>query len=107
MGTSTLRELGWLTILDRVRYFAILHVFKIRKRMAPSYLCRSFAPVSSVHSHHTRGSIYDYHISREDIPGCFSYFGKNQWNNLPVELKSIDSIVIFKVRLKRYLLAEY
>ena len=107
VGTSTLKELGWLTIPDRVRYFAILHVFKIRKRMAPSYLCRSFAPVSSVHSHHTRGSMYDFHISREDIPGCFSYFGKNQWNNLPVELKSIDSIAIFKVRLKRYLLAEY
>ena len=53
--------------------------------MAPSYLCRSFAPVSSVHNHHTRGSIYDYHISRDDIPGCFSHFGKNQWNNLPVE----------------------
>ena len=27
IGPGTLRELGWLSILDRVRYFALLHVY--------------------------------------------------------------------------------
>jgi len=107
VGTSTLRELGWLTILDRVRYFAILHVFKIRKGTAPSYLCRNFVPVSGVHDHRTRGSNFDFHISRQDVPGSFSYFGKVQWNDLPNEVKAIDSFAVFKVRLKSYLLARY
>ena len=42
VGTGILRELGWLTIPDRVRFFAILHVFRIRKGSAPPYMCHGF-----------------------------------------------------------------
>ena len=107
VGKGTLRELGWLVISDRVRYFALLHAFRIRKGLAPSYLCRGFVRVSEVHEHQTRGSAHDFHLSANDVPGGFSYFSKIQWNDLPSELKSIDSMAIFKVRLKSYLMAEY
>ena len=107
VGTGTLRKLGWLSISDRVSYFALIHVFRIRKRLAPSYLCRNFIRVSEVHDHQTRGSAQDFHLSANDVPGGFSYFSKIQWNNLPGELKIIDSMPIFKVRLKGYLMAEY
>ena len=107
VGTGTLRELGWLMVSDRVRYFASLHAFRMRKGLAPSYLCRYFVRVSEVHEHQTRGSAHDFHLSANDVPGGFSYFSKIQWNNLPGELKIIDSMPIFKVRLKGYLMAEY
>ena len=100
VGTATLRELGWLLVPDRVRYFAMLHVFRIRKGTAPSYLRQGFVGISGVHNHQTRGSAHNYHIPREDVPGCFVYFGKIQWNRLPVNLKSIDSEAVFKVKLK-------
>ena len=107
VGTGALRELGWLSIADRVRYFALIHAFRIRRGLAPSYLCRSFVQVSGVHGHHTRGSAYDFHISVGDIPRGFSYFCKVQWNELPVNLKSIDSEALFKVKLKRFLMTDY
>ena len=107
VGTGTLRELGWLVVSDRVRYFALLHAFRIRKGLAPSCLCKYFVRVSEVHEHQTRGSAHDFHLSANDVPGGFSYFSKIQWNDLPGELKIIDSMPIFKVRLKSYLMAEY
>ena len=107
VGTATLRELGWMTIPDRVRFFAILHVFRIRKGLAPPYLGRGFVKISAVHNYMTRGSAFDYHISREDVPGGFSYFSKIQWNSLPVNLKTIDSEAVFRVRLKRFLTDDY
>ena len=107
VGSATFRELGWLQISDRVRYFAMLHAFRIRKGLAPSYLVRGFVQVAAVHGHHTRASGHGFHISKDDLPGGFAYFAKVQWNSLPVELKSIDSMAIFKVRLKRYLMAGY
>ena len=107
VGSATFRELGWLQISDRVRYFVLLHAFRIKKGLAPSYLLRSFVQVAAVRGHHTRASNHGFHISRDDVPGGFTYFAKVQWNDLPVELKSIDSMAIFKVRLKRYLMHDY
>ena len=107
VGTGTLRELGWLSVPDRVRYFAILHVFRIRKGTAPSYLRQGFVGISEVHSHLTRGNTHNYHISREDIPGCFAYFGKIQWNALPDSLKALERVDLFKAKLKQYLMRDY
>ena len=107
VGSATFRELGWLQISDRVRYFGLLHAFRIRKGLAPSYLVRSFVRISAVHSHHTRSSDCGFHISREDIPGGFAYFAKVQWNELPVELQSIESEAIFRVKVRRYLMRGY
>ena len=107
VGSATFRELGWLQISDRVRYFALLHAFRIRKGLAPSYLLRSFVQVSAVHGHQTRASHCSFHISGSDIPGTFSYFTKVQWNELPAQLQTIDSETIFKVKVKRYLMKGY
>ena len=107
VGSGTFRELGWLQIADRVRYFALLHAFRIRKGLAPSYLCRGFARIDGVHHHETRGSAYGFHISNSDFPGYFSYFAKVQWNALPVNLKAIERIDLFKAKLKQYLMRDY
>ena len=107
VGVGALRELGWLLIADRVRYFAVLHAFRIRKGFAPPNLCRGFVQVSRVHSHETRGSSLNFRLTRDDIPGSFAHFGKVQWNNLPDALKLIDSLAVFKVKLKQHLMATY
>ena len=107
VGTGTLRELGWLQVADRARYFALVHAFRIRKGLAPSYLCKGFVQVSGVHGHQTRGSAFDFHLSASDSPGSFSYYSKCQWNDLPAQLKCIDSLAVFKVKLKQHLMATY
>ena len=107
VGTGTLKELGWLLVSDRVRYFAMLHAFRIRKGSAPPYLSRNFVHIAGVHSYQTRGSAFDFHISGDDTTGGFSYFSKVQWNGLPVHLKSIDNIDLFKAKLKQHLMDNY
>ena len=104
IGPEVLRELGWLTILDRVKYFALLHVFRVKKGCGPSYLRKGFVTITDVHSHKTRASCTGYHISGEDIDGSFRLFGKKEWNALPDRLKNLDNIDLFNVHLKKYFL---
>ena len=90
MGTDAFRQFGWLSIADRVRYFA----YRIRIGLARIYV-GGFVRF-------LRGSAFDFHILASDIPGVFSLFCKIQWNELPVRWKSIDSEASFKAKLKRF-----
>ena len=101
--------LSWLTVPDRVRFFRLLHVFKIRSGLSPSYLSVHFRPVHTVHSYGTRGSRHDFHISKEIsmAPSSFSYMAIADWNALPDDLKGIQSLSLFKSKLKQYLLSLY
>ena len=107
IGLSTLRELGWLTVMDRVRYFSLLHVFRVKRGGGPPYLRRGFVSVSDVHDHTTRASCNGFHISGDDVVGSFSYFGKKEWNALPDSLKALGNIDLFKVKLKQHLMSNY
>ena len=74
ISQGTLRELGWLKIRDRVRYFALLHVFRVKNGLVP---------LKDVHDHKTRGSCTDFHILANDVVSTFEYFGKKEWNAIP------------------------
>ena len=62
VGFSDIRRLSWLNVQDRVRFFKLVHVFRIRSGIAPSYLSSNFIPVANRHSHCTRSSVNDYSV---------------------------------------------
>ena len=104
------RQLGWLCVSDRVRYFKMVITFKVRMGQAPSYLSDCFQRFSTVHSYETRGSQSDYIVSREDTASSamlnsFTYTAKKEWNRLPSSLKTIRKLEVFKSKLRDYLLA--
>ena len=109
VGKSELLQLGWLSIPDRVTYFRVIHLFKIRNKTAPGYLSESFKSVSDVHSHNTRGSGHNFQLSRElaNARNNFNFLAAKEWNSLPHELKLIPELRIFKKRLKSYLFSQY
>ena len=107
IGTGDLRELGWLTVMDRVRYFSLLHVFRVNKGCGPSYLKGGFTHVRDVHGYETRASALGYHISGDDISGTFGHFGKKEWNAIPGRLRTLGNIDAFKVKLKEYMMEGY
>ena len=109
VGTAELKALSWLTVPDRVRYFKLVHVFRIRAGLAPSYLSAHFKPISQVHSYGTRGCAYDYHVSKEIsmAPTSFAFTAVSYWNALPDSLKGIQSLSLFKSKLKLHLSARY
>ena len=107
IGLSTLRDLGWLTVKDRVRYFSLLHVFRVKRGSGPPYLRKGFVAVTDVHDHKTRASCTGFHISGDDVVGSFSFFGKKEWNGIPDALKTVKNIDVFKKSLKAFLLESY
>ena len=38
---------------------------------------------------------------------AFSFRGPQVWNNLPTDLRSIDSLPLFKKKLKEYFIGQY
>ena len=94
LDNKDLQALSWLNVPDRVRFFRISHLFRIWHKIAPTYLLPNFKSISNAHTHNTRGSSYNFHLSRElsVSPNGFSFKAIKQWNQLPNSLKSIDNL---------------
>ena len=94
---------------DRVRFFKLVHVFRIRSGIAPSYLTDNFVPIAERHSHSTRSSIHDYAVTGNVVraPNSFSYTAIQEWNSLPASLKELTSINVFKRKAKELFLSGY
>ena len=109
VGSSELKQLNWLSVLDRVKYFSLIHVFKIRSGGAPRYLSEFFVPVNSIHSFGTRGMTYNYQLSKDLslAPSTFAFSAIKYWNALPSSLKSEKSLPVFQKKLKQQLMFDY
>ena len=109
VGSSELKQLNWLSVPDRVKYFSLVHVFKIRLGKAPGYLSDYFVPVKSVHGIGTRGMAHNYQVSKDlsTAPTSFAFTSIKSWNSLPISLKSESSLPLFSKRLKELLMSEY
>ena len=109
VDNRSLKDLSWLNIPDRVKCFKMSHLFRIRSKLAPAYLLPNFKFVSDAHTHNTRGSSHNFHLSRQLSlsPNSFSFTAIKQWNALPNSLKAIDSFQVFKQKLKQFLLNQY
>ena len=109
VSTVDLKSLSWMSISDRVKFFKLVHVFKIRLGKAPDYLSVDFKPIAQTHAHNTRHSSLNYFISKElaNSPKSFSFSAIKHWNCLPESLKSIESLTCFKKRLKEHIFSAY
>ena len=109
VDTTNLFSLSWLSVPDRVAYFHMLHLFRIRHDLAPSYLRPNFVKLDGLHTYKTRNSGYNYHMSRElsIAQTSFAFSAVKMWNSLPGEIKAITSLNIFKKKLKEFYLSAY
>ena len=109
VGKNELHALSWLSIPDRISYFQMLHLFRIRNDLAPSYLRSDFVSLGSTHSHLTRGSATNFHMTRNVAisPKSFSFTAIRQWNGLPNALKGVSGLGAFKRKLKSFFLSRY
>ena len=110
IGLRFFAELSWLTFADRVAYFKLCHMFKVKMRSAPQYMSNNFTPVASTHSHSTRGSVScNFSVTRPMslAQDSFSFSAMKEWNSLPSDLKCISSESIFRTRVKKYFMEKY
>ena len=109
VDNKNLRVMNWLNIPDRVHFFQMMHLFRIRNKLAPRYLLPNFTAVSASHSHNTRGSEYNFSISRELSlsQSSFAFSAIKYWNGLPNSIKCIESFQVFRRKLKQFLFEQY
>ena len=103
---SLLKELQWLPISFCIEYSILLLTFKCLNNLAPKYL--SDLLQYNRGSRQTRSSQLDLLVvpkSRTKSFGdrSFEYAAPTLWNNLPLSIRKVESVVGFKLNLKRHL----
>ena len=100
--SSTLESLNWLPMKEHLLYRDIILTFKCINGLAPSYLCDKFEKRNEIHDRDTRNNkklqIPQYRTTCGQR--TFKYRATKIWNALDEQLKSINSINLFKSKLK-------
>ena len=106
---SMCKELHFLPIYYRINYKIALMVYKCLNNQAPEYLKNLISIKKINQSHNLR---LEYQLSLLATPHTFPKFKKCQlaftyaapkvWNSLPLQIRSIKSLNIFKQKLKTY-----
>ncbi len=99
---STLESLNWLPMKEHLLYRDTILTFKCINGLASSYLCDKFEKRNEIHDRDTRNNkklqIPQYHTTCGQR--TFKYRATKIWNALDEQLKSINSINLFKSKLK-------
>ena len=100
--SSTLESLNWLPMKEHLLYRDTILTFKCINGLAPSYLCDKFEKRNEIHDRDTRNNkkiqIPQYHTTCGQR--TFKYRATKIWNALDEQLKSINSVNLFKSKLK-------
>ena len=96
-----MKLLNWLSVNDKLYLNDVVMMFKCVNKLVPDYLVEKFTFRSQMHSKNTRQS------SQLNIPRCrlttgqrsFAYRGAKLWNALVDNIKSTESVNVFKTRI--------
>lgn len=104
--TPVLQQLHWLPISYRINYKILLLTFKVLHNLAPSYLFDLLHIATPVRTLRSSSSI---HFTIPPVrlatmgSRAFSRAAPWLWNSLPADLRNIDSLPHFKIKLKTHL----
>ena len=107
--TPVRMKLHWLPIEARIIFKILIHCHNCLNGKAPPYLCQIIAKDCRPRTlRSSKGTL----LKVPKYKNCygskgFGVFGPSQWNNLPVNLRCIDSIDVFKKDLKTYLFRKF
>ena len=105
--SDTLKELHWLPVEQRIIFKINLICFKILNNLAPDYLVdliHVYEPARYLRSSSDkwRLKIKPYNLKTYGFR-AFSVIAPILWNDLPVDIRSIDDVNKFKSKLKTFL----
>ena len=104
IGNAELSSLSWLTFPRRINFFSLVHAYKVKHGLSPSYLASNFECVQDVHRHNLRQSSVNFSLAHcSSPPGSFVRNTVTNWNSLPANVKGCRSLSYFKSTLKDYL----
>ena len=107
-----LQALHWLPVKERVQYKVILYIFKCIQSEAPDYLTELITLQSSQYPPGYRGRLRSStDLTRLSVPrskrkagdASFMVGAPRLWNALPMDLRGVISIPVFRRMLKTHL----
>ena len=106
--TSSLKDVHWLPIRQRITFKIILLTYQAYHNTAPEYLCEFIIPYCNTRNLRSNNKMLVMLCDpRPKLKTygekCFQFAGPKEWNNLPLLIRESPSGCIFKSRLKTYL----
>ena len=105
--TNSLKELHWLPIEQRIIFKINLVCFKVLNNLAPSYLTELLRVYEAARRLRSSSDKWWFAIEPYNLKTygfrAFSVIAPRLWNDLPMAIRSIDNINIFKSKLKTFL----
>ena len=106
-----IEELGWQQLEERRRFHLATLTYKCLNSAAPQYLANKFTFCNQIHQRNTRShknqNLYVPRPRTEKFKQSLSFIGAKTWNMLPTEVRSADSVHVFKNRYKGYISNPY
>ena len=109
-STDLFKELKWLNFSDRCRYHSAVLVYKTLNNMAPSYMSEivSFSEnnLYMLRSITNKDLVLQTRPRTNYMTSSFSYYSRNVWNAIALEIRESENIKTFKIKLKQNLIGE-
>jgi len=107
--TPLLKSLHWLPVASRIKFKILVLTFRALHGQAPGYMTGLIQPYTSVRSLRSSGqNLLMVPRTRFKTRGdrSFKAVAPRLWNELPLSLRSLDSVDIFKKQLKTHLFSQ-
>ncbi|KAK3514194.1 hypothetical protein QTP70_009110 [Hemibagrus guttatus] len=108
--TPLLRSLHWLPVAARIRYKTLL-AYKAKNGPAPSYLKALITPRTAPRSLRSTSTVRlvppSLWVRGRYTSRLFSVLAPRRWNELPLGIRTAESLTVFKRQLKTYLFLKY
>ncbi|KAI4880240.1 hypothetical protein NFI96_034033, partial [Prochilodus magdalenae] len=109
--TPLLRSLHWLPVVARIRFKTLMLAYKAKNGPAPPYLMamvKSRAVPRALRASSTaRLEPPSLRTHRRQVSRLFSVLAPRWWNELPLGVRTAESLVVFKRRLKTHLFVKH
>ncbi len=103
-------RLHWLPIAARIKFKVLMFAYKTTTGAAPIYLnllVQTYAPSRSLRSASERRLVVPSQRGTKSLSRTFSWTVPSWWNDLPISIRTAESLAIFKKYLKTHLFRQH
>ncbi len=103
-------RLHWLPIAARIKFKVLMFAYKTTTGAAPIYLnllVQTYAPSRSLRSASERSLVVPSQRGTKSLSQTFSWTVPSWWNDLPISIRTAESLAIFKKHLKTHLFRQH
>ncbi len=103
-------SLYWLPIAARIKFKVLMFAYKTTTGTAPIYLnllVQTYAPSRSLRSASERRLVVPSQRGTKSLSQTFSWTVPSWWNDLPISIRTAESLAIFKKHLKTHLFRQH